>query len=214
MSHPQEKGKSPSLGEFAGLAAFLVGLITAWLYVAGWTYAYHYFDRFGVPLLMVDIPKEHYLVYGSIVVRNFPIWGLTIGVAGIAVFILWRHLGDMADRLRLPVGIVAVLALFWLSHQAAVVAAHEQYIQQRETDYGAYPRVQVWTRENIKSTNGAPSVIPDLAAGCYRLLLHNQNRLFLLRPLKGAPAADLPVLVLPWDQIELIRIVPDYVSCQ
>jgi hypothetical protein len=53
----------------------------------------------------------------------------------------------------------------------------------------------------------------DLAAGGYRLLLHNQNRLFLLRPLKGAAAADLPVVLAPWDQIELVRVLPNYTSC-
>src|SRR5262249_33658698 len=56
--------------------------------------------------------------------------------------------------------------------------------------------------------------VVDLTNGCYRLLLHNQNRLFLLRPLKGAPAADLPLLILPWDQIEQIRVLPDHTSCE
>jgi hypothetical protein len=37
---------------------------------------YHYFDRFGIPLLMVEIPKENYLVYGGIVGRRFPVWRL------------------------------------------------------------------------------------------------------------------------------------------
>jgi len=36
-----QKAKSPSLGEIAAAAAFVVGLVTAWLYLAGWTYAYH-----------------------------------------------------------------------------------------------------------------------------------------------------------------------------
>jgi hypothetical protein len=35
-----------------------------------------------------------------------------------------------------------------------------------------------------------------------------------LRPLKGATAADLPVVIAPWDQIELVRVLPDYTSCQ
>jgi hypothetical protein len=54
----------------------------------------------------------------------------------------------------------------------------------------------------------------DQAGDCYRLLLHNHNRLFLLRPFKGAAAADLPVVIVPWDQIELVRVLPDYRSCQ
>ena len=73
-----EKGKPPSLSELVGAAAFLVGLFSAWLYSTGWTYAYHYFDRFGIPLLMVEIPKENYVVYGGIVGQQFPVWGLAI----------------------------------------------------------------------------------------------------------------------------------------
>jgi hypothetical protein len=106
-----------------------------------------------------------------------------------------------------------LIAVFWIVHQAAVAAADEQYIEQRESDYGAFPRVQVWLKETGKSPDGSPRASADLANGCYRLLLHNQNRLFLLRPLKGAPAADLPVLISPWDQIEMIRVLPDYTSC-
>jgi hypothetical protein len=36
----------------------------------------------------------------------------------------------------------------------------------------------------------------------------------LLRPLKGTPAADLPLLILPWDRIEQIRTLPDRMSCE
>ena len=209
-----QKAKPPSLGDLIGAAAFMVGLISAWLYATGWTYAYHYFDRFGIPLLMVDIPKENYLVYGGVVVRQFPIWGLAIGLATLMVVTSWRWLGAKVGRLVVPLSLLAVLAVFWLGHQAGVVAAHRQYALQRETDYSAYPRVQVWPKEDAKPTEGSPLASPDLTKGCYRLFLHNQERLFLLRPLKGAAAADLPLLISPWDQIELIRVLPDHTSCE
>ena len=213
MSAP-EKEKPPSLGELVGAAAFLVGLISAWLYATGWTYAYHYFDRFGIPLLMVDIPKENYPVYGGVVVREFPIWGLAIGVAALLVVTSWRWLGAKVGRFTVPLSLLAVSAVFWLGHYAGVAAAHQQYALQRESDYRAYPRVQVWPKEQAKLPDGSPIASVDLTNGCYRLLLHNQNRLFLLRPLKGAPAADLPLLILPWDQIEQIRVLPDHTSCE
>jgi hypothetical protein len=53
-----------------------------------------------------------------------------------------------------------------------------------------------------------------LVKGCYRLLLHYQDRLFLLRPFKGTPAADLSVLIMPWDQVNLIRVLAEYTSCE
>ena len=39
MSEAAEQTKPPSLGDVVGLLAFLIGLISAWLYAAGWTYA-------------------------------------------------------------------------------------------------------------------------------------------------------------------------------
>ena len=125
-----------------------------------------------------------------------------------------RWLNGKLGRLLAPFGLLVVLAAFWLAHQAAIVAAHEQYALQRASDYSAYPRIQVWMKESGKTTDGSQPASTDLAAGCYRLLLHNQNRLFLLRPLKGAAAADLPVVIVPWEQIELVRVLPDYTSCQ
>jgi hypothetical protein len=87
-----QKEKPPTLGDITAAAAFVVGLVTAWLYLAGWTYAYHYFDRFGIPLLMIDIPKENYFVYGGIVLQQFPIWEVLIVVVLLAGIALWRWL--------------------------------------------------------------------------------------------------------------------------
>jgi hypothetical protein len=213
MNASQTK-KTPSIGDFVGVAGFAIGLVSAWLYLAGWTYAYHYFDRFGIPLLMVDIPKENYFVFGGVVVWHFPAWGSVFGVAVLAMVYSRRWLDAKLGRLIAPFGLLVALAAFWLGHQAAIVAAHEQYALQRESDYSAYPRIQLWMKEASKATDGSQPAATDLATGCYRLLLHNQNRLFLLRPLKGAAAADIPVVIAPWDQIELVRVLPDYTSCQ
>jgi hypothetical protein len=72
----------------------------------------------------------------------------------------------------------------------------------------------VWPKEDTKPSNGSPLASGDLIKGCYRLLLHNQDRLFLVRPFRGAAAADLPVLIIPWDQVNLIRLLPEYASCE
>src|SRR5215468_3233382 len=113
MNAGAHEEKAPSLGEVTGAAVFVIGLISAWLYVAGWTYAYHYFDRFGIPLLMVEIPKEHYFVYGGVVVQQFPVSEFAIAVIAIAAIALWHRLGLSVGRLRLPFGLFALLALFW-----------------------------------------------------------------------------------------------------
>src|SRR5215470_13823082 len=123
MNATSHKEKAPSLVEVTGAAALVIGLISAWLYVAGWIYAYHYFDRFGIPLLMVDIPKEHYFVYSGIAARQFLIWGVIVLVL-IAAIALWRRLRLDAGRLKIPLSVLALIALFLLGHQAVVVAAN------------------------------------------------------------------------------------------
>ncbi len=209
-----QTSNAPSLGDLAGTAAFIVALISAWLYATGWTYAYHYFDRFGIPLLMVDIPKEHYFVYGGVVAGMFPIWAGVIGGAVIGLVLAWRWFAGKLGRPILALGLAAILAIFWLGHEGAVDAAHTQYSIQRTTDYSAYPRVKVWTKQDTKLSKDSPLSSDNLTRGCYRLLLHSRDRLFLLRPLRGAAAAELPILVVPWDRMETIRIMPDYTSCE
>jgi hypothetical protein len=209
-----QKAKSPSLGEIAAAAAFVVGLVTAWLYLAGWTYAYHYFDRFGIPLLMIDIPKENYFVYGGIVLLQFPFWNFLIVLVLLAGIALWRWLRLDAGWLKVPLSLLALLAVFWLGHGAAALAASEQFVQQRDSDYSAYPRVQLWPKEGAKPPESSPWASADLTNGCYRLVLHNKDRLFLLRPIAGAAAAELPILIASWDQVGLMRVLPDYTSCR
>jgi hypothetical protein len=209
------KNKAPSLGEVTSALTLAIGLGAAWLYVAGWTYVYHYFDRFGIPLLMVEIPKEYYFVYGAIVVQRFLFWELAIAVVLASAVVLWRRLGLSRDAggLTIPLCVLALFAVFWLGHQAAVAAAHQQFIQERESDYSTYQRVQVWPKDTVKPPESPPRTSAELTNGCYRLILHNKNRLFLVRPFRSAPAADLPLLILPWDQIEQVRVLPDYTSC-
>src|SRR3954447_17224633 len=59
--------KSPSLGEIVSAATFVIAVLTAWLYTMGWTYVYHYFLQFRIPLLLIDLPLQHYLIYGGLV---------------------------------------------------------------------------------------------------------------------------------------------------
>jgi hypothetical protein len=38
--------------------------------------------------------------------------------------------------------------------------------------------------------------------------------LFLVRPFKGTAAADLPVQLISWDQVGLLRVLAEYTSCE
>jgi hypothetical protein len=208
-----KKPNSVSLGEVTGAGALAVGLVTAWLYLAGWTYAYHYFDYFGIPLLMVDIPKENYFVYGGIVFMEFSMWVLAIGIIVLFGAALWRWLRLDVGSLKYPLTTFVLLGVFWLAHQSAVMAARRQYVQQRVTDFSSYPRVQFQLKDTEKNQEDSFSATGDAIAGCFRLVLHNRDRLFLIRPVRGAMAAELPVLIVTWDKVQYLRVLPDYTSC-
>lgn len=213
MSATGDSARSPSLAELLAEAGVVVGLAVAWLYTAGRAYAYGYFDRFGIPLLMVEIGREDYVLYGSVVLRWFWGWALAGGGALIVIVGLWRWIGLLFGRLALPLGIAAVAALFWLGHAAGVAAAHREYMDLREGDYAPFRRVQLWLKADAPLPAGAPAAA-DLAQGCHRLLLSTGERLFVVRPFRGAPAAELPVLIVPWEDIAALRILPDETSCR
>src|SRR5262249_24947133 len=81
----------PSLGDVVSAATLAVAFLTAWLYVTGWSYVYDYFDRFRIPLLMVELPIEHYFVYGGLVVRKNLEWSIAISfvLIGLAWTSVW-----------------------------------------------------------------------------------------------------------------------------
>ena len=207
-----DKSNGPSLGDVVSAAGFVLGLVTAWLYFAGWSYAYNYFDRFRVPLLMVELPTEHIFVYGGLVVWKS--WYLAVLVAILLVAIAWscNHYSAKLRRFGLSAIVVGlVIAMFALARWGGVTTAHSDFLEQQSNDYAAYPRVRFALKEDTQSLGS--QVVADLVTSdCGRLLLYHKDRLFLIRPVKSHPL-DLDSFVLPWKQIEALRITSTYESC-
>jgi len=63
--------------------SLLIGLGAALIYVAGWSYAYHWYGRFGLGLVPLDIAREHLLLYGFWTLRVHW-WVLLLPVAALA----------------------------------------------------------------------------------------------------------------------------------
>jgi hypothetical protein len=203
----------PSLGEVTFAVTVALGLISWWLYLTGWTYLFVYYERFRIALTTLDIPREHFFLYGGFVGLQFPLWILAFAAAVAAAIAVWIRLGVTAGWLTLPFSAIILLAAFWLGHQAGYAAAYQRFNSERDLDYSGYDRVQVWGKDTASLPDDSPWASPDLNRGCFRLILHNRDRLFLVRPVKGFPAADLPLVVLPWDQVRAISVMPDNTSC-
>ena len=58
-----------------------VTLITALIYAGGWSYAYHWYDRFDLGLIGLGIPLQYHLMYGFWVLQSF--WWLVLIAAAL-----------------------------------------------------------------------------------------------------------------------------------
>jgi hypothetical protein len=203
----------PSLGDIVSAASVALAVVTAWLYAAGWSYTYHYFDRFRIPLLMVDLPAQHYLIYGGLVAWKHRVATILLTVVLIAV--AWACVRWAATLGRFGVSAIVVLltlALFGLGRWGAISAAQADFLAEREGDYPAYPRTALLLKQDAAEAIG--SRLADLpTTDCGRLVLFGSNRLFLIRPVKGAAGANLDSFVVPIDQVMAFRITGEYRSC-
>jgi hypothetical protein len=203
-----------SLGDVVSSVGAALGLIAAWLYVAGWTYAYAYFDRFRIPLLLVDIPFQHMLVYGGLVaLKNF--W-LAVLTGALVIFGLWslsrrsRQLGRFFVNAAIVVGIGAVFAL---AHAGGIRTADDDFRAERSSDYEAYPRLRLLLKKDIAET--PTEALGDAATtDCTRLVAATKDRVFLIRPSRDAPGADIDTYVISAEQVLAMRITGNYVSCR
>jgi hypothetical protein len=110
----------PLLG-WVDVATWLA-FIATWLYTADWSFAYHYFDRFHVGLLALEIPKEDYFLYSFWVLQDHWGWAVVSYLMGMGYLVLRRYVaGAVWRRWETPVvnGLVPVLGLLlvWSGYQ-------------------------------------------------------------------------------------------------
>jgi hypothetical protein len=209
-AHPASRGEVNAVVTM-GLA---FGLAYAWLYLTGAIYAYHYFLNLRIPPLMVEIPREHYLLYGGFVVRQFMPWVLALAVLLVAAAAVWRRYRFDAGPMKAPLIAVALLAAFWLGHEAGVIAAEQNFLALRDDGFRDFDRIEVYPRDaSMVVQEKSPWATPELHTGCYRLLLSDQTRMFLVRPVQDAPTAEVTLVVLPWDEIGSTKMLPPGSNC-
>ena len=203
----------PSLGDVVSGAALGVGLLTAWLYVAGWTYAYYFFDQFGIPLLMTELPRENFFVYGGLTVwKNLLVAAVAAVLVAILTVLAVRYRDRIGRGWLVGLSLAAFVAFFALARLAGIHTAYEDYATQRETDYRAYPRVIVEQAQS-GTVDTSTKALGIAASRCARLILFTKERLFLIRPRLDAPALELHTHVLPWNQVASLTITANYTSC-
>lgn len=205
--------KSPSLGEIVSAATFVIAVLTAWLYTMGWTYLYHYFLQFRIPLLLIDLPLQHYLIYGGLVLWK-SIW-VSVAVSVVVLALAWacmRFASRLGRFVLSAIVIVAILALFIAGRAAAMATAQAEFRYQYQNDYPDYPRIALLLKKEASESIG--DRLGDMAkTDCGRLVLFSAGRLFLIRPVRGVPTAKPESFVLFADQLQALRLLDEYRSC-
>ncbi|WP_089724665.1 hypothetical protein [Candidatus Thiosymbion oneisti] len=181
-----------------------VTLITALVYTAGWSYAYHWYDRFELGLIGLGIPFEYHFMYGFWVLQTF--WWLIPTLVVFLALTYWAQVDPVLDLLARTALIWGLLA-FVLFYYMGKAAAGADYRDHRESGFQSYPWVRIWTISDQGQTSAEPQTAPqDLADGKYRLLLQTTQSLYLIRPRQDS--GQLPTLQIPHNQIRALRRIP------
>ena len=111
------------------------------------------------------------------------------------------------------VTVLAVIGLFAIARLAGLNTAHADFLEQRASDYSAYPRVEITASADVEDDAASAPAIAIAKSGCAPSDSLHKERLFLIRPVKGAPGLDLHTFVLPWSDVAALRITENYTSC-
>ena len=157
-----------SLGDAISTATLGIALITAILYVAGWTYVYYYFDRFRIPLLLLDVPIQHYLVYGALVLYKSPITGLLVCAIAFALLALAVRWIARIGRTGFSVVIIIVVGgAFAFARLGGIATALTDFSAERASDYAAYPRVHIALKgDAVDATKALGDIVSSDSAKC------------------------------------------------
>ena len=208
---PDVTATPPKLGEIVSSLGLAVVLLTSWLYVTGWVYAYHYFSYFSIPLLMVDVPYHSYIVYGSLVIWKNYIWSISICLLFL-LFNLFPRFWEFGKFTIFYAVFSCIFLLFVIGHIGAVDTAKREFAALRHGDFEFFSRVSIVLRPGaLKAVGERLGDIPS--SSCGRMVLLNGNWIFLIRPIQGAPDATLDTIILSMDQVEAIRVMPSQQSC-
>ncbi len=148
----EEKKEKPLL-QTISVMTVLVPLF----YTAGWSYAYHYFERFNLGLMGLDIPKEYFFVYSYLVMKDQFLW-FVLSLIGFAAAFFFG--GPILRKIRnstgkclisalirfLPAVLVPLLVffMFYLFYIFGVAAGNNDYDWQVQHDFPLFRRIQVW----------------------------------------------------------------------
>jgi hypothetical protein len=203
----------------SGLMLFgvFVTCLTASIYTVGWSFAYHFFAKFNLGLLDLNIPREYFFLYAfqaiqeNILIFISPLlfFACLYGAAVLIKEDLIRI--DTAFRNTFMIIIIPLLFLFILhiSYNTGRLAADsiyekEAYPKDGTVCFPSYPAVKIWMKQDAKK--GIGEIAGEWEKGSYRLLTSNNDSFFIFCPKDDKE--DIPVEIIPESNVKGVRILP------
>jgi hypothetical protein len=156
------------------------GLLTAWIFVMGWSYLYTYYEYFGLNINSLEVPIYQYFLFCFTQFVSFRWNALIVAPMMLAVFLL-TWVGTSVRRKRWGVAVaVAYLVLFWLGFRFSVTDGVKRAVEDM-SDSSYLPLIALEFRTPDQSFKYGV-IEQSLASNRLRLLIENKDRLFVFVP--------------------------------
>jgi hypothetical protein len=156
------------------------GLLTAWIFVMGWSYLYTYYEYFGLNINSLELPIYQYFLFCFTQFVSFR-WNAFIVAPMILGLFMLTWMGTSVRRKRWGFAVaVASLALYWIGFRFSVSDGTKRAIEDM-SDSSYLPLITL----EFKNPNQAFKygvIEQSLNSNQLRLLIENKDRLFVFVP--------------------------------
>ena len=189
---PEDEASTEKTTGFLKSVVSAFALVTAWVFVVGWTYLHTYYIYFGVNVDSLDFPIYHNFVFCYTQFVAFSWSGMGIAILLLAFFLItWAG----TQTVRKPWAVLiccAYLFMFWAGFQLAlyngkVAAMHDMGL------HSPLPEIMLELEDSKKIHYGATEEAVNSSE--LRLLLETKDQLFVFVPVDAtAPKVHVSVL--------------------
>ena len=184
----------------------MITLATALIYSMGWAYAYHWYGRFNLGIVGLEIPLEYFLMYGFWSIRS-NWWVLFVYAVLVVIWIIFKK---MIRPWLWHTAPIVVLLLFWLTYGLGGKTAQMDYMVHKSNQFSCYPMVRLGLRIEENRDAQIDTLVGQLLERDYRLLLQTKSLLVLIKP----KAQTDPVSVMArFSSVDLMRLTPVNPGC-
>jgi hypothetical protein len=177
VSNKQDNSDSGFLKSVFGAG----GLITAFIFVVGWTYLHSYFQYFGINTNNLDFSLQQYLVFCFVQLVAFEWWRSVIFALMVLAFFLITWAGVIAQRRLVAVfSGIGCLVLFWLGFALAQWDAGDA-ARIHMAEGSSLPLISIQFKQDIQYKYAAVKKTAECAD--LRLLLESGDRMYVFVPI-------------------------------